>query len=96
MNGTAEYDNGDVYEGSFVDWKKSGKGKLIRRDGSSFEGNFDQGMFKKGIYRPPPSQSQDDFEANGKWKINDNGDLEMINGKVTWKDGVEVRFLFFF
>ncbi|KAF4651807.1 hypothetical protein FOL47_000172 [Perkinsus chesapeaki] len=46
--GTATYPNGDVYEGSYADGRKSGQGVYTYRDGSAYNGNYKNGQ-REGI-----------------------------------------------
>tara|TARA_B100000035_G_scaffold63895_1_gene51803 strand:+ start:17894 stop:18322 length:429 start_codon:yes stop_codon:yes gene_type:complete len=41
VNGVQTFDNGDVYEGSFKDGKKHGKGVLKTRNNRSYEGDWE-------------------------------------------------------
>ena len=72
-------DNGSVYEGDFVNDKRTGKGKYVYSDGGVYEGNF----------------QDDKFMGKGKrtYSSGDVYEGDFINslfhgvGKYTWKDG---------
>jgi hypothetical protein len=51
--GTFKYSNGDVYEGEMVNGKRRGKGKLTLKDGTVYEGVFDQYNNGKGTITWP-------------------------------------------
>jgi hypothetical protein len=51
VNSSFTYANGDVYYGSFVNNKKSGFGKIVFKDGSTYIGNFKEDQYSgEAIY----------------------------------------------
>lgn len=48
--GTATYPNGEIYEGDFVDGRRTGKGKYTYSNGDKYEGEF-KDNWKEGIGR---------------------------------------------
>ena len=59
--GTANYTNGDKYEGDFVDGKRTGKGTLTWANGDKYKGDFvdgkrtGEGTFTSGTYERAPA-----------------------------------------
>lgn len=52
--GRFKYANGNLYEGQFVEGKRSGKGKYVFADGTLYEGDFANNMFEGwGKYTDP-------------------------------------------
>jgi hypothetical protein len=86
--GVVRWDNGNSFEGNFDKGKRKGKGKKINKDGSVFEGDYEDNLPVYGRYKWP-----DGDEYIGQWK---NGTFD---GKGTkskpdgtkyegeWKDG---------
>jgi hypothetical protein len=71
---------GDVYEGSFEQGGRQGRGRMIYSNGDSFEGIFQDGQREgRGVYR-----YRDGRQYNGRYAEDVAQDEE---GTMTWKDG---------
>ena len=78
--GKAVFDNGNVYEGPFVDGNLHGSGAVYHfKDGDSFEGSFNQNYFDKGKYTI--ASSGEYFEGSFKNGEPDKGTWYDKNGK---------------
>jgi hypothetical protein len=79
----------DYYEGHWKDDKKSGKGKLVGKNGSKYEGDFDNDNFNGfGVATFSKERSEDYYE--GHWK----DDKKSGKGKLVFKDGTKQEGIF--
>jgi preprotein translocase subunit SecG len=77
--GKMEYENGDVYEGHWVDDLRHGKGKITFVNKSSYDGNWSNGQINgRGVYTY--------FNGNVYNGLFENG-LPMGYGKMTYLNG---------
>ncbi len=77
------------YEGHWKNAKKSGKGKLVWKNGSKYEGNFENGDFNGfGIYTFSKEDAEDYYEVH--WKENKRSG----KGKLVFKDGTKQEGIF--
>ncbi len=92
-------DSRDCYEGRWLDGKRSGKGKLVFKDGSEYEGRFENDLpvyTGFGTYTFPKEDSRDYYK--GLWmdgKKSGRGKLAFKNGIVqegTFENGVFKEF----
>jgi hypothetical protein len=77
------------YNGNYKDDKKSGKGKLVWKDGSKYEGDFENGLRNGfGVYTYSKEDDRDYYE--GHWK----DDKKSGKGKFVWKNGTKQEGIF--
>lgn len=83
--GKAIYENGDEYEGYFINGEKRGYGKYTWVNGDWYEGNFDGTI--NGFGARYWSKSGETFQ--GEWKNGDRNGLGVLhNGNGTYEVGV--------
>ena len=76
-----EYNNGNIYEGNFVNGKKSGFGKMFFKSGNIYEGNWENDIQNgKGIMFYKNGDIYNGFFKNG--EINGNGIYKWKNGEI--------------
>ena len=80
------YKNGDVYEGSFVNGKREGKGTYIFKNGDKYEGEFKAGM--KDGYGKYSYSNGNVYEGN--WK-DDEKNGQGVYYFLTHNDFEELR-----
>lgn len=92
--GVMSWYSGDVYEGDFVQGKRTGKGVFLNNSGDRYEGDFVDGKFSgRGVYL---SSNGDRYQ--GGWRDGNKegfGSLKMSNGghyEGEWLAGAEHGF----
>ncbi len=77
------------YNGNFNEGLRSGKGKLIWKNGAKYEGNYNNGVRNGfGVFTYSKEDAKDYYE--GHWKLNDKSG----KGKVVFKNGTKQEGIF--
>jgi hypothetical protein len=77
------------YNGNFKDGKRSGKGKLVWKDGSKYMGDFEKDLRNGfGVYTYSKEDAEDCYE--GHWK----DQKKSGKGRLIWKNGTRQEGIF--
>lgn len=82
VTGRVDYEDGESYEGAFVDFLPHGEGMMTRPSGERFSGEFVEGALKKGRYQHPDGLV---YEGEFEWL------LFQGKGELSRPDGVVIR-----
>ncbi|BBN17471.1 radial spoke head protein 1 [Marchantia polymorpha subsp. ruderalis] len=92
--GVATYSNGDKFEGTYENSKRSGRGKYTFKNGASYDGMYQDGVKSGfGVMKYPDKSSYEGYWAQD--KKNGSGRYKYANGDMyhgEWKDDVKHGF----